>query len=46
MGYQIRTGRNNTYAKKIELPDNVIVWKLYRSAVLNIGESLSAYLKA
>jgi len=43
MGYQICSGRDNFNTKKIELPGNTIVRKLYRSALLNIGESLSAY---
>ncbi len=46
MGYKIRAGGNNCYAKKIELPGNNIVKKLYCSALLNVGESLSAYLQA
>ena len=44
MDYKIRAGWNNCYPKKIELPEKVR--KLYCSALLNVGESLSAYLQA
>lgn len=44
MDYKVRAGWNNCNPKKIELPNKIR--KLYSSALLNVGESLSAYLQA